>query len=127
VKSVGKQAICARIRALAAEKKLSNIELARAADVSYHLVYNVMRGTANLRDKTIGKFAEALGSSVAFLMEGTSPSVVREPAVEYVTKEVGTLKAAIRTICEQLGISEAEAWERLLPRQQSGKRKESEV
>jgi transcriptional regulator with XRE-family HTH domain len=109
--------VCGRIKAVAAEKGLSNIELAGTADVSYRTIYSVMHGTARPRNRIVGRIAAALGVTAEYLLTGkgekrAAPMMVREGMVYPETGETMhgpcTLDQAMKTISRQLGIPEAD-------------------
>ena len=109
--------ICARVKALAAEKGLANIELAGLADVSYRTIHSVMHGQARPRNRIIGRIAKALGVSAEYLITGkgskqSAPMMVREGMV---CPERGDpepipdkLHRAVAVIAEQLNIPRGE-------------------
>jgi transcriptional regulator with XRE-family HTH domain len=106
--------ICRRIRDLAAKRQMTQADLAREADVSFRQVHSVVKKLdARLRDKTIGKFARALGTTVEYLRDGkASPDVlcVREPSAVYEVKPRGEtpLYELFRLVAEQTGVNEQE-------------------
>ena len=114
--------VCERIRKLAAEKGISNADLARKSGLSDRLVYLTMHGRANLRPASVGKFAQALSVPAAYLMTGEDTEVppYALPAREAMTvreERAGlpeTVAEAIRVLARQFEGREDEIREDLL-------------
>lgn len=96
-----------RVRVLMAERGWSRSDLAERSGMSYRASYSILRGQSEPHEKTIGKLAAVLGSSVQFLETGQQNAVVREERAEYGAHS-HTLAEAVRVIAEQLHVPEAE-------------------
>lgn len=105
--------VCDRIRLLAADKGLSNLDLSKKADVSYRTVYSVMSGTASLQDRIVAKFAAALGVSTEYLLTGEEDKrqpimAMRDGPVHWDVAERAsgpcTVDQAMKTLGTQFGI-----------------------
>jgi len=102
-------------------RKMSHADLARRAGVSSRQVYLTMQGRANLRDSTIGKYAEALGTTVEYLRTGNERvRMVRDGGDLYMagpsesSKEEWTVAKALRVLAEQFELTEAETRRKVL-------------
>jgi len=105
--------VCERIRLLAADKGLTNLDLAKKADISYRTVYSVMKGSASLQDRIVSKFAAALGVSTAYLLTGEAgkqqPLIVEREEIPHRntnqrTNGPCTVDQAMKTLAIQFGI-----------------------
>ena len=117
-KNILRNEVCDRIRAIAAERGFSNIELAGKADVSYRTIYSVMHGMATPRNRIVGRIAAALGTSGQYLLNGTGkksipPEKEQEAGTDH--SETGdkmqgpsTIDQAIKLLSVQFRIPEAE-------------------
>lgn len=114
--------VCSRIRALAANKGLSNIDIANRGDIAYRTVYQVMQGNARLRGKSIGRFARVLGTTAEYLL-GETPdpaggeTVVKESAVVWhadAPRGPCALKDAVRTIAQACNVGETDVYEKII-------------
>jgi transcriptional regulator with XRE-family HTH domain len=116
-------AVCDRIRVLTIERNLANYELAKKAGIAYRTVHSIMHKKVEPSNKVIVAVAEALGTSVDYLMTGegekrSAPMMVREGTVY---PEAGerlngpcTVADAIKTLAVQLDLSEAVVREAIL-------------
>lgn len=86
--------ICERIRTLAAERGLTNQDLAKRSRISYRLVHEIMHGRARLRDRTIASIAPALGVEYEWLATGRGN---REVAAPLIKEEAGDYAADPRS------------------------------
>ncbi len=97
---------------------MTNLCLAKKADVSYRTVYSVMKGQANLQDRIVSKLAAALGVSTQYLMTGegekrAAPMIVRESGCVYPERGEAEqvpdrLHIAVAVIAEQLNLPRGE-------------------
>jgi transcriptional regulator with XRE-family HTH domain len=110
-------ALCERVRILAADKRMTNLDLAKKADISYRTVYSVMKGAANLQDRIVSKLAAALDVSTQYLLTGegekrVAPMMVREGCVYPERGDAeqipDRLHRAGEVIAEQLNIPKGE-------------------
>lgn len=112
-------AVCERVRAVAAERELTNLEVSQLCDVSYRTVHTIMHLKAKLTNRVIGKLAKGLNVSPAYLMTGEKTDAVitdhkpvwesKEP--ERVDETRGSVYNAVAVIAENFDVSEAEIME----------------
>lgn len=99
-----------RVKAVAAERGMGPSELSKKSNLSERQVYKVLHGETRLRLSTVGKLANALGTSVDYLIHGTgSVSMVMEPRQTYQTKNQQlTADELITEIARQLQVDRDE-------------------
>jgi transcriptional regulator with XRE-family HTH domain len=121
-----------RIRALVAKKEMTFYGLAKASDVSYNTIFNLMNGRNETRPKIIGKIAAALGVTPEYLLQGKegplpAKNVVKDESAvaRYVTsnRQVNqphppahelTMHEVVQFLAKQFGLSEKEVMTRMI-------------
>lgn len=110
------EGICQRIMATAAQRGLTNRDLARQSKVSYRLIHEIMHGRANLRPRTIASIAPALGVEYEWLISGKGDAVPRRTVImegpgEYKAEpraDLPPLHLVIKNLADHIGCAEDE-------------------
>jgi len=98
-----------------ARNDVTQWQLAVGARVSYKTVHNLLSEKMEPRPSTIGRIADALGTTPDFLLTGTGRAVVREQRCVYPVgggendrSPGGTMRDAIRIIAKDLNVRESD-------------------